>query len=89
MGEGFIMLATQPHPNGSIMRVTVRARGTKVVHDLLDYGRELGGEARARDGILVKESPLEPLSQAEAQQLDEGNLAGRSHEGMDARVAKL
>ena len=48
MGDGFIMLATEKPPNGSIMRVTARRGGTRVVHDLIDYGRELGGEAPTR-----------------------------------------
>ena len=59
MGDGFIMLATEKPPNGSIMRVTARRGGTRVVHDLIDYGRELGGEAPTRDGIRESSSDLQ------------------------------
>ena len=46
-------LAIKFGPDGSIMRVTVRRGGTRVVHDLLDYGRELGGDAPARAGVVL------------------------------------
>lgn len=82
MGEGFMMLAMQDIPNGSILRVTVRNRGTKVVHDLLSYGRELGGKAAARDGIILKEAPLEAVSDTEAAELDKRNESGRDVAGM-------
>jgi len=82
MGEGFIILATQQPPNGSVMRVTVRSRGTRVVHDLLAYGRELGGQLPPREGVVMKEAPLEALTQEERAELDEVSDAGRKHAGM-------
>eukprot|EP01052_Picozoa_sp_SAG31_P056322 SAG31_NODE_16060_length_725_cov_0.664537_1_plen_97_part_00 len=86
MGIGFILLAApasgQSVPNGSVMRVTVRKRGAEVVHDIVEYGREFGGEARPRDGVILRRALLETLSDAEAVQLDAANEAGRSHEGM-------
>ena len=45
MADGFMMLANGDLPNGSVMRVTARSRGSKVVHDLVVYGKELGGSA--------------------------------------------
>ena len=57
--EGFWMLAKGDLPQGSVMRVTARARGTLVVHDLVQYGKELGGSLKARDGLLIKSAPLE------------------------------
>lgn len=87
MGEGFIMLATQKPANGSIMRVTVRNGGKRVVHDLLVYGKELGGTAPTRDGMIMKEAPLEALTTEEMTKLDEVSAPGRDHEGM--RTSKL
>jgi NAD(P)-dependent dehydrogenase (short-subunit alcohol dehydrogenase family) len=87
MGEGFIMLATQRPPNGSIMRVTARRGGTQVVHDIIVYGKELGGEERARDGLVMKSAALEPMEEDEMQKMNRVNEAGRNHEGM--AVAKL
>lgn len=81
MGEGFAMLVTRRPPNGSVMRVTVRERGAKVVHDLVVYGRELGGAERPREGIVLKEAPLEPVSAEEAAQLNEVSDSGRDHAG--------
>ena len=52
---GRAWLAIEFGPDGSIMRVTVRRGGTRVVHDLLDYGRELGGDAPARAGVVLIE----------------------------------
>ena len=40
-------------------RVTARRRGTRVVHDLVTYGKELGGAAKPRSGFLIKEAVLE------------------------------
>ena len=59
--EGFMMLATERGalPNGSVMRVTARRGGRLVVHDLVTYGRELGGTEEARPGRVLKEAPLE------------------------------
>lgn len=87
MGDGFIMLATQQPPNGSIMRVTARRGGTQVVHDIIAYGKELGGAERARDGVVMKEAPLEPMDEEEMLRMDQANEAGRNHEGM--RAGKL
>jgi NAD(P)-dependent dehydrogenase (short-subunit alcohol dehydrogenase family) len=87
MGDGFIMLATQKPPNGSIMRVTARRGGTQVVHDIIVYGKELGGEERARDGLVMKEGALEPMDEEEMVAFDQANEAGRNHEGM--KTAKL
>lgn len=87
MGEGFIMLVTQKPANGSIMRVTVRNRGAKVVHDLIVYGREFGGGERPRDGVVLKEAPLDAPTEDEATRLDRANDPGRDHDGM--RPAKL
>lgn len=56
--------------------------GTQVVHDLIVYGKELGGEERARDGVVMKEAPLEAMSDAEMEKFNADNEAGRSHEGM-------
>lgn len=57
--EGFWMLAKGDLPQGSVMRVTARRRGTQVVHDLMQYGKELGGELKPRDGKLIKSARLE------------------------------
>eukprot|EP00937_MAST-01D_sp_MAST-1D-sp2_P000041 g41.t1 len=59
--EGFMMLATERGelPNGSVLRVTARQRGRAVVHDLVAYGRELGGPEKPRPGRVLKEAPLE------------------------------
>ena len=57
--EGFWMLAKGDLPQGSVMRVTVRRRGKQVVWDLMQYGKELGGQLKPRDGVLVKSMPLE------------------------------
>ena len=57
--EGFMMLAEGNLPNGSIMRVTARNKGKTVVHDLVAFGRELGGSLPPRAGVLVKEAQLE------------------------------
>jgi NAD(P)-dependent dehydrogenase (short-subunit alcohol dehydrogenase family) len=56
--EGFMMLASGTAPNGSVMRVTARRGGTMVVHDLVAYGKELGGPETARPGKVMKEAPL-------------------------------
>lgn len=82
MAEGFMMLATQRPPNGSIMRVTVRGKGKQVVHDLLAYGRELGGHAPTRDGLVMKEGPLDALSGDEVDKLNAASLPGRQHKGL-------
>ena len=86
MGEGFFMLATQRPPNGSIMRVTARKGGTQVVHDLIAYGKELGGPEKARNGTVLKEQALEAVSDDEISALDKENEAGRLHEGMRAKA---
>ena len=52
-------------PNGSVMRVTARARGTKVVHDLVVYGKEHGGDAAARPGVMLKSGPLGQFTDAD------------------------
>jgi NAD(P)-dependent dehydrogenase (short-subunit alcohol dehydrogenase family) len=59
MAEGFMLLCEGDLPNGSVMRVTARRRGTRVVHDLVTYGKELGGAATPRPGIVIKEAVLE------------------------------
>ena len=59
MAEGFMLLSEATLPNGSVMRVTARRGGSRVVHDLVTYGKELGGRAKARPGIVVKDSVLE------------------------------
>ena len=59
MAEGFMLLSEATLPNGSVMRVTVRRGGTHVVHDLVTYGKELGGRAKPRPGVVVKESTLD------------------------------
>lgn len=59
MAEGFMFLVEGDLPNGSVMRVTARRRGTRVVHDLVTYGKELGGAAKPRSGFLIKEAVLE------------------------------
>ena len=41
------------------MRVTARSRGTRVVHDLMKYGKELGGSEQPRDGYVILSQPLE------------------------------
>eukprot|EP00928_Gymnodinium_smaydae_P080221 TRINITY_DN63970_c0_g1_i1.p1 TRINITY_DN63970_c0_g1~~TRINITY_DN63970_c0_g1_i1.p1 ORF type:complete len:299 (-),score=32.83 TRINITY_DN63970_c0_g1_i1:197-1093(-) len=87
MGDGFIMLATQKPANGSIMRVTARSGGKRVVHDILVYGRELGGSAPTRDGVVMKDAPLEALSKEDMAKLDGASLPGREHDGM--RTSKL
>lgn len=84
MGEGFMMLVNQQPPNGSIMRVTARNGGVRVVHDLVVYGRELGGKETPREGTLMKEAPLPAVTAEESSQLDAANAAGRAHEGMQA-----
>ena len=58
MAEGFMFLCEGDLPNGSVMRVTARRRGTRVVHDLVTYGKELGGSAKPRPGVLIKEAVL-------------------------------
>eukprot|EP00930_Biecheleria_cincta_P084509 TRINITY_DN73973_c0_g1_i1.p1 TRINITY_DN73973_c0_g1~~TRINITY_DN73973_c0_g1_i1.p1 ORF type:complete len:299 (-),score=44.78 TRINITY_DN73973_c0_g1_i1:13-909(-) len=87
MGEGFIMLAMQKPPNGSIMRVTARAGGKRVVHDLMTYGRELGGKEPPREGFVMKDAPLEAINEEKASELDKASDSGREHEGM--RASKL
>lgn len=82
MGDGFIMLATQKPANGSIMRVTARKGGTRVMHDLLSYGKELGGAEAPRNGLVMKEAALEAVSDSELQRLNEFNEAGRINEAM-------
>jgi NAD(P)-dependent dehydrogenase (short-subunit alcohol dehydrogenase family) len=57
--QGFFMLAKGDLPNGSVMRVTARNRGRNVTWDLMKYGKELGGNEKARDGLLLKSEPLE------------------------------
>ena len=57
--EGFWLLAAGDLPNGSVMRVTARRRGTQVVHDLMCYGKEQGGGEPPRPGRVVKTAPLE------------------------------
>ena len=57
--QGFMLLAKGNLPQGSIMRVTARSRGTRVVHDLMKYGKELGGNESPRDGHVVLVQPLE------------------------------
>ena len=57
--QGFMMLAKGDLPQSSIMRVTARSRGTRVVHDLMKYGKELGGSEQARDGYVISSEPLE------------------------------
>jgi len=59
MARGFQLFLQRRPPNGSVMRVTVRDRGARVVHDLVVYGRELGGKEKPRDGVLLEEAPLE------------------------------
>ena len=54
-----MMLASGTPPNGSVMRVTARKGGSTVVHDLVTYGKELGGPEKTRPGIVLKEAPLE------------------------------
>ena len=56
--EGFMLLAAGTCPNGSVMRVTARQGGRQVVHDLVTYGRELGGVETPRPGVVVKSAPL-------------------------------
>ena len=60
--EGFMALASGELPNGSVMRVTARRRGKMVVHDLVTYGKELGGAEPPRPGVTrgveTDESPL-------------------------------
>mmetsp|Transcript_112505 Transcript_112505/g.195234 ORF Transcript_112505/g.195234 Transcript_112505/m.195234 type:complete len:300 (-) Transcript_112505:67-966(-) len=87
MGEGFMMLVTKRPANGSIMRVTVRGGGKRVVHDLIVYGRELGGKEKPREGIVMKESALDDMSEEEAADMDRESDTGREHEGM--RASKL
>jgi len=87
MAEGFMMLATKQPPNGSIMRVTVRNRGSRVVHDLIVYGREFGGNELPRAGLVMKEAPLRSVSVDEGAQLNAVSDAGRVHDGM--RPSKL
>mmetsp|Transcript_123887 Transcript_123887/g.264058 ORF Transcript_123887/g.264058 Transcript_123887/m.264058 type:complete len:278 (-) Transcript_123887:78-911(-) len=58
--HGFMLLVRQRPPNGSIMRVTVRNRGARVVHDLVVYGRELGGNEKPREGVVLSDAPLVP-----------------------------
>lgn len=82
MGEGFILLAMQKPPNGSIMRVTARSGGKRVVHDLMVYGRELGGMEPAREGFVMKEAPLETIDAQKAAELDKASNLGREHKGM-------
>lgn len=82
MAEGFMMLATQRPPNGSILRVTVRGKGKQVVHDILSYGRELGGTGPTRAGLVMKEAPLDAMSADEGEQLNAASLPGRQHSGM-------
>ena len=60
MADGFMMLANGDLPNGSVMRVTARARGTKVVHDLVVYGKEHGGDAVRLFGMALGGSPSLP-----------------------------
>jgi NAD(P)-dependent dehydrogenase (short-subunit alcohol dehydrogenase family) len=57
--DGFWMLAQGDLPQGSVMRVTARRRGTLVVHDLMQYGKELGGVLKPREGKLIQSAPLE------------------------------
>merc|ERR1712039_812221 len=84
MGQGFILLATTRPANGSIMRVTARQGGKKVVHDILEYGRELGGKARPREGLVLKEETLEAISTEDFERINKENESGRRHEGMKA-----
>merc|ERR1719387_489676 len=51
--QGFMLLAKGDQPNGSVMRVTARKGGRDVVHDLVSYGKELGGPDKARDGTVI------------------------------------
>ena len=57
--EGFMLLVEGDQPNGSVMRVTARRGGTKVVQDLVTYGREMGGNEKPRPGVVLKEATLE------------------------------
>jgi len=59
MARGVQLLLQRRPPNGSIMRVTVRDKGARVVHDLVAYGRELGGREKPRDGVMLEEAMLE------------------------------
>jgi len=58
MAQGFMLLVQKRPPNGSVMRVTVRDRGARVVHDLVSYGRELGGKEPPRAGVVLSDTPL-------------------------------
>jgi len=62
MARGFWLLVERRPSNGSVMRVTVRERGRKVVTDLVVYGRELGGKEKPREGFLMEEADLEAFS---------------------------
>lgn len=60
------------------------------MHDIIEYGKELGGEARPRDGMVMREAALEAVSEEQAEGLDRASDGGRVHEGMRANPhAKL
>jgi len=84
MGQGFILFVTQRPPNGSVMRVTLRGRGAEVVHDLVVYGKEQGGTAPVRDGIVLKKTRLQALTPEERKNIDEESEARRK--GLQAKL---
>lgn len=53
MVQGFMGLIFEVPDNGSVLRVTMRKRGTMVVHDLMQYGKDQGGAGPPRDGVLL------------------------------------
>jgi len=54
------LIARQP-PSGAVLRVTMRRGGAAVVHDLVSYGKELGGNAAPRPGIELFHGDLSKL----------------------------
>ena len=59
MVKGVMGLISEQPENGAVLRVTLRKRGTVVAHDLMQYGKELGGEESQRPGIVMMEQTVE------------------------------
>ena len=59
--RGFMGLVEQKPPSGAVLRVTLRKRGTEVAHDLVSYGREMGGPNPSRPGLDLFKGDLSKL----------------------------